>query len=42
MGDYEVDTATVEELAAMPSEEATDAEIPEQTLEVLEGEDGDR
>jgi hypothetical protein len=42
MGDYEVDTATVEELAAMPSEEATDAEIPEQTSEVLEGEDGDR
>lgn len=41
MGDYEVDTSTVEELAAMPSETVTDEEIPDQTAEVLKGgEDG--
>lgn len=42
MGDCETDTATEEELAAMPSETVTDEEIPDQTAEVLEGgEDGD-
>lgn len=36
MGDYETDSATEEELAAMPSGVATDSNIPDQTAEVLE------
>lgn len=36
MGDYEIDNATEEELAAMPSGVATDSDIPDQTAEVLE------
>ena len=39
MGDYETDNATEEELAAMPSGIATDSDIPDQTAEVLEGEE---
>lgn len=39
MGEYETDTATEEEIAAMPSGIATDSEIPDQTVEVLEVEE---
>lgn len=36
MAEYETDNATEEELAAMPSDIATDSDIPDQTAEVLE------
>lgn len=41
--EYETDTATEEEVAAMPSSEVTDVEdIPDQTPESEVAEDGDR